>query len=35
MQCVKTEKQLAGIGTKYLNKRKHRYFLKMVSEFRA
>ena len=32
---VKTEDQLADIGTKYLSKHRHRYLLKLISEFKA
>ena len=32
---VKTEEQLADIGTKHLSRQRHRYFLKLISEFRS
>ena len=32
---VKTEDQLANIGTKHLSKKKQRYLFKLISEFRA
>jgi len=32
---VKTEDQLADIGTKHLSKHRHRYLIKLISEFRA
>ena len=32
---VKTKDQLADIGTKYLGKHRHRYLLKLISEFTA
>ena len=35
VKYVKTEDQLADIGTKHLSKRRQRYLLKLISEFRA
>ena len=32
---LKTEDQLAGIGTKNLDKHRNRYLLKLISEFKA
>ena len=32
---VKTEDQLADLGTKHLSKQRQRYLLKLMSEFRA
>ena len=35
VKYVKTEDQLAFIGTKHLSKQRQRYLLKSISEFRA
>ena len=35
VKYVKTEDQLAEIGTKHLSKQRQRYLLKLISEFRA
>ena len=35
VKYVKTEDQLAHIGTKHLSKQRQRYLLKLISEFRA
>ena len=35
IKYVKTEDQLADIGTKHLSKQMQRYLLKLISEFRA
>ena len=35
VKYVKTESQLAGIGTKHFSKQGQRYLLKLISEFRA
>ena len=35
VKYVKTEDQLADIGTKHLSKQMQRYLLKLISEFRA
>ena len=35
VRYVKTEDQLADIGTKHLSKQMQRYLLKLISEFRA
>ena len=35
VKYVKTEDQLADIGTKHLSKQRQRYLLKLISEFRA
>ena len=32
---VKTEQQLADLGTKHLKKHRHRFLIKLVSDFRA
>ena len=32
---VKTEDQLADIGTKHLSKHRHRYLIKLISDFKA
>ena len=35
VKYVKTENQLADIGTKHLSKERQRYLLKLISKFRA
>ena len=35
MHYVKTEYQLADLGTKHLTKQRQRYLLKLIGEFRA
>ena len=32
---VKTEQQLVDLGTKHLKKHRHRFFMKLINEFRA
>ena len=35
IRYVKTEDQLADIGTKHLSKHRHRYLIKLIDEFEA